>query len=120
MRQAWMNGVWVARAWCRYPVSFCLRHAAPMALVGSLVLLLALSMLSTWFLLAAAALFLGYLTSTIVAAVQIAFRNGFGFLLLVPPIMMCYHFTYGFATLVGLASWNKANKVVSQPLHESS
>ncbi len=101
MRQAVSNGVWGARCWIRYPASFCWRHAAPFAFVSSLALL----MLAGWHYRAAWMLALVlvafYVGALVLAALQIAAKNNWRYLFLVPGLIASYHFCYGAATAWG-------------------
>jgi succinoglycan biosynthesis protein ExoA len=101
MRQAYVNGLWCARAWTRYPVSFCWRHAAPLVLVlGMLAGLIAGAFLKPvlWLTLSAFAV---YLISALVAGVQTGARHGWKYAGLAPLLMISYHFVYGAATIYG-------------------
>jgi glycosyltransferase involved in cell wall biosynthesis len=102
MRQAFMNGSWNARCWRRYPVSFCWRHAAPLAFVTGLIGLSVLGVVlrpALWLL--GLGLFL-YMLLALTASGQIARRGGWKCAVLAPALMFSYHFVYGFATVVGL------------------
>lgn len=101
MRQAYLNGLWVARMWIRYPVSFCWRHAAPFCFAIGLTVLLCLGVFSGVLFKAAAAAFIVYLACTLIVAGQIASRNGARFMFVVPPLMFSYHFVYGISTALG-------------------
>lgn len=101
MRQGRLNGVWVARCWRRYPVSFCVRHAAPLGLVGALAVPLILATFYPPFLNTSALLAATYLALAIATglrAAKVNWRYGF----LVPLLMVSYHITYGVGTLWGL------------------
>lgn len=101
MRQAVSNGVWGARCWVRYPASFCWRHAAPFAFFGSLVTLLlaGFQYRSAW--IPALALAAFYAAALVFAAAQIAAKNNWRYLFLVPGLIASYHFCYGAATAWG-------------------
>jgi hypothetical protein len=120
MRQAYVNGLWCARAWTRYPVSFCWRHAAPLLLVGGLLAgvfagallfrpLLWLTVLALAF----------YVLFGLAAGAQTARQHGWQYALLVPLLMMSYHLVYGGATIYGylvvVADWLKARPQVLKP-----
>lgn len=101
MQQAISNGVWGARCWIRYPASFCWRHAAPVAFFGSLVLLLLAGWQyhRAW---ALALMLVAFYTGALVfAALQIAVRNNWRHLFLVPGLIASYHLCYGVATAWG-------------------
>jgi glycosyltransferase involved in cell wall biosynthesis len=114
MRQAYVNGLWCARAWTRYPVSFCWRHAAPLMLVSGLLAgLIAGAFLNSVFWLTLSVLLL-YLLSAVVAGVQTGVRHGWKYAGLAPLLMISYHFVYGAATIYGygvvVADWLTAKR----------
>ena len=101
-RQAFLNGLWLGRAWMWYPVSFCWRHVVP----GMFVLALLLCLLgSTSFHIVALTglIILGtYFSIALISAIGISAQYGFRFLLLMPALFFSYHFAYGIGTLAGL------------------
>jgi GT2 family glycosyltransferase len=102
MGQAYMNGSWNARSWRRYPVSFCWRHAAPLAFVSSLITLAASGLVlrpALWLLVFGLCL---YFLLALSASVQIVRRGEWKCGILAPGLIFAYHFVYGFATIVGL------------------
>jgi glycosyltransferase involved in cell wall biosynthesis len=101
MRQAYLNGVWCARAWTRYPVCFCLRHAAPLVFVAGLLSALVLGAVAKTFLWLALFGLAVYLAAASVAALQIASNNGLRYLFITPPLMFSYHLVYGASTIAG-------------------
>jgi succinoglycan biosynthesis protein ExoA len=114
MRQAYVNGLWCARAWTRYPVSFCRRHAAPLMLLSGLLAgLIAGAFLkpALWLTLSALAV---YLLSAAVAGMQTGARHGWKYAGLAALLMISYHFVYGAATIYGygvvIADWLKAKR----------
>lgn len=104
MRQAISNGVWGARCWIRYPESFCWRHAAPFAFFSCLALMLLLAVQYRVAAVLAAAMAVAYLTAVVFAGAQIAMKNNWRHLFLVPGLIASYHFCYGAAT--GWGFWN--------------
>lgn len=102
MRQAFMNGSWNARGWRRYPVSFCWRHAAPLAFVSSLIGLSTLGLVFQPALLLLAFGLILYVLLALSASVQIARRREWKCAVLAPVLMFSYQFVYGFASIVGL------------------
>ena len=102
MRQAISNGVWGARCWLRYPGSFCWRHAAPFAFVCGQLSLLLLGMVYRPLLFLAGAIGLVYICALLYAGLEIAIKNNWRYLFLVPPLIAAYHFCYGAATGWGL------------------
>lgn len=101
MRQAYLNGIWCARAWTRYPVSFCWRHAAPLALVAWLLLTLSLGIFFTPFLWLGLLSLCAYFLFSLAAGAQVAATHGWKYLFLIPVLMFSYHFVYGGFTLLG-------------------
>jgi len=108
MRQAWMNGIWVPRMWVRCPSSFCWRHAAPLGLAGGLLGSLLIGLLYRPLLWAGVAGLALYLAVTLATAVAVGARNGWKCSPYVALVMPCYHFVYGFGTLLGLCSTHGA------------
>jgi succinoglycan biosynthesis protein ExoA len=102
MRQAWMNGIWVPRMWVRYPGSFCWRHAAPLGLAGGLLGSVLIGLLYRPLLWAGLAGLAFYAAVTLATAFAIGARNGWKCSPYVALVMPCYHFLYGFGTLMGL------------------
>jgi succinoglycan biosynthesis protein ExoA len=113
MRQAYLNGLWVARMWIRYPLSFYWRHAAPLCFSVCLIGLFGLGALYKLFLMAAIAALSAYSLCAVAAALQIASRNGWKFLFVVPPLMFSYHFVYGISTALGLILPGRKQAVAS-------
>ncbi len=102
MRQAYLNGTWNARAWVRYPVSFCWRHAAPLIFVSGLGAVVLLSLLYApfvWVLVAALSI---YFIAVFAAASNIARHEGARFVWLVSVLTFLYHFVYGISYFPGL------------------
>lgn len=118
MHQAWLNGIWAPRMWLRCTGSFCWRHAAPVGLAGALVSSLILGWLVS---LAAWAGLIGlavYLLVALVTAISIGARNGWRLSLHVALIMPCYHFTYGFGTMLALCG--EAGRMVARAATRNS
>jgi glycosyltransferase involved in cell wall biosynthesis len=107
MRQASMNGIWNTRAWVRYPVSFCWRHAVPLMFVLALLGWLVIGAFYRPLFWAGLAGFSVYIMLAFAAAWQTAFRD-WKCAPLVPPLMFAYHFVYGAASLVGLICARRA------------
>src|SRR5256884_6583029 len=94
VRQAYLNGIWCARAWTRYPVCFCWRHAAPLVFAAGLLGALALGAMAKLFLWLALFGLVVYVVAASAAGVQIASKNGFRNLFINSPIMFNYHLEY--------------------------
>lgn len=102
MRQALMNGLFNPRAWVRYPVCFCWRHAAPLVFAASL---LASSLIGIWVhpvLWAGMTVLTTYLAVTTFAAVRIGLRSEWKCIPCVAWLMPSYHLVYGFASILGV------------------
>jgi glycosyltransferase involved in cell wall biosynthesis len=102
VRQAFINGSWSTRCWRRYPITFCWRHAAPLAFVSGLIGLSGLGLLfrpAVWLLALGLSL---YMLLALTASAQIARRGEWQCAFLAPALMFSYHFVYGFASIVGL------------------
>jgi len=112
MRQAWMNGIWLPRMWVGCPSSFCWRHAAPLGLAGGLLGSLLIGLLYRPLLWAGLAGLALYLAVTLATAGAIGARNGWKCSPCVALVMPCYHFLYGFGTLMGLG-WKASTKASS-------
>lgn len=104
MRQAYLNGVWIARGWVRYPVSFSWRHAAPVLFVLALLVPLLLGIAVPAAMWVSAAVLAIYAIAAILTGIQVALRTNWRQLFLVPVVMFSYHFVYGITTLIGLAT----------------
>jgi len=101
VRQAYLNGIWCARAWTRYPVCFCWRHAAPLVFAAGLLGALALGAMAKLFLWLALFGLVVYVAAASAAGVQIASKNGLRYLFITPPLMFSYHLVYGASTIAG-------------------
>lgn len=101
MRQAYMNGVHMPLAWSRYPESFCWRHSAPLlfvlGLMGGGALGFAFPLIHLLLLIGVGV----YAAVVLAAAAQIASRNGWVYLALIPVLMASYHVVYGATTIWG-------------------
>ena len=102
MRQAHLNGIWVARAWLRYPISFAPRHAAPFGFMLVLLGCAATALFWHWMIWVLAVVVALYLVAVSLASLKIALHNGFVHLLVAPVLIICYHFLYSLGTIYGL------------------
>jgi len=101
MRQAYVNGLWCARAWTRYPVSFCWRHAVPLVFALGFLFLIFSGIVMRPLFWPALAVFSLYAISCLVLGVRMAAQHGWRHLFLAPALMFSYHFVYGVSTLFG-------------------
>lgn len=102
VKQAFANGFWLPRMWWTTAASFRLRHVAPAAFVT--LIIGALTLATVWktaIFLAAGAVAL-YAAAAVVAALQIASRNGGVFFFPVLGLFFLQHMSYGLGTLAGL------------------
>jgi glycosyltransferase involved in cell wall biosynthesis len=102
MRQGFLNAYWNVLVWRRNPRAFQWRHAVPA--VFALSLLLAAAVAAAWppglaFLVAVLG---AYLTAATIAAVDIRRKTGRSAALLLPPLFLLYHTSYGLGTLAGI------------------
>jgi glycosyltransferase involved in cell wall biosynthesis len=101
-RQAFLNGLWLGRAWIWYPVCFRCRHVVPAMFVLALLLCLLGGASFHIFALTGLIILGTYFSIALVSAAGISVQYGFRFLLLMPALFFSYHFTYGIGTLAGL------------------
>jgi len=101
-RQGFSKGMFVGKSWVQSRASFSWRHAAPLVLVLSLLLSLAVGYSSRLGLYFGMALFTTYLLAALGASAQIAARNGLAYFLISPIIFLAYHWSYGMGTLWSL------------------
>jgi glycosyltransferase involved in cell wall biosynthesis len=102
MRQAYSNGLWNARGWICYPVSFCWRHAAPLVFVLAMAVTLLLVLvypLFKWAFIMALAL---YFLVVVVGVATSSHHGGYHLLVLIPALTFCYHVVYGIGEIPGL------------------
>jgi len=102
MRQGFLNAYWNVLVWRRTPHAFQWRHAVPAVFTTTLIALAALALgwkLAGW---ALAALLAVYLTAALLASVQIGMQFRRLTPLVLPPIFLAYHFTYGLGSIAGL------------------
>lgn len=103
LRKAFRYGYWSTVCWLRHPYTFLLRRCAPLFLVAAL---LSLGVAAIWYsragwlLLAIAAL---YAVLACAASLQLAHRQGWRYLAVLPILFLARHLTYGFGMLAGCA-----------------
>jgi len=102
MAQAYSNGAYVALMWLRNPASFCWRHGAPFFLVAGLLGGLALGTFSGAARAILASLLAVYLLGILWASLQISFRRGRKYFLVLPGLFLSCHLVYGLGTMLGL------------------
>lgn len=102
MGQAYLNGLWCARAWLRYPVSFCWRHAVPLFFALGVLFLVFSGIVFRPLFWPSLAAFSVYLLASIVVGFRAGLQHGWRHFFLAPALMFSYHFVYGISTLFGL------------------
>ena len=102
LRRAFRDGLWVSRAWVRYPITFCGRHCAPLVLLLALLLPLLVSPILRGAELVTLAVFSTYFLLMLISSVQIALRESMRMLLILPLLFMSFHTVYGVGLLCGL------------------
>ena len=105
MRQAYLNGAWLGRAWTRYPVCFCWRHAAPLAFVCSLIAPLVASAVWSRAFVITLAILAVYLAGAVGSSLQIAAKHGWRYLAVMPVLFLSYHVVYGLSTIWGFMTF---------------
>jgi glycosyltransferase involved in cell wall biosynthesis len=110
LRRAFLDGLWVARAWMWYPVTFCCRHCAPLALLCALLLPLAIAIALPSMALLSAAILLLYLTLALASSVQLARRHGIALVAMLPPLFLSFHLVYGAGIAAGLLSSSRRSR----------
>jgi succinoglycan biosynthesis protein ExoA len=101
-RQYLQYGYWKVRVIQKHKLPASLRHLIPSVFVlslGFLALAALWSRLAGWFWLASIGM---YLTCVLLASVQTAAHAGWTLLPLLPLVLACYHFGYGFGFLRGI------------------
>lgn len=119
MTRAFRDGVWVGRAWMRFPITFCWRHSAPLILLLALVLPLLANFIVPGAAMLSAATLLLYASLALASSIQIAKRNGPVLLAILPMLFFSFHIVYGIGILTGIpTSYGLAaheNKTVTEP-----
>ncbi len=105
MRQAYLNGAWLGRAWTRYPVCFCWRHAAPLTFVCSLIVPLIASEVWSKASLLSVAILAIYLAGALGSSAQISSKHGSRYLAVMPALFLSYHVVYGLSTIWGFVTF---------------
>jgi len=102
LSRAFRDGLWVGRAWIRYPITFCARHCAPLVLLLSILIPLILRPLVPAAPLVSAAAVSAYLLLMLASSIQIAVRQGTRMLMILPFLFLSFHLIYGLGILSGL------------------
>jgi glycosyltransferase involved in cell wall biosynthesis len=120
MRQGYVNGLWAARAWIRYPVSFCYRHAAPLVFITGLVGLIGLSFFRPGFRWILAAALSVYFFTVFFGSWGIACRHGARFFWLTSALVFCHHCVYGIGSWHGVLTGRISHRGVGKTQSRSS
>jgi glycosyltransferase involved in cell wall biosynthesis len=119
LKRAFLDGVWVARAWMWYPDTFAWRHCAPLAFVLALLVSTLAAVVFPAMVLVAAAILAIYLGLALCSSVQIALRHGMAMLGVLPLLFLTFHLAYGGGSIVGLLTSSsrqqKQTSVTEQP-----
>jgi glycosyltransferase involved in cell wall biosynthesis len=118
LRRAFRDGLWVARAWVRYPITFCPRHSAPLVLLLLLTMPFFLSSIVPGAELLSLAILSSYCVLMLVASIQIALRHGLRMLLILPLLFLSFHLVYGAGSLSGLFSGSTIAREAEIPMTE--
>lgn len=103
MRRAFRDALWVGRAWMRYPVTFCIRHGVPLALLLAVLVPWLLGRLFPPVRFVSLAAISAYLLLMAVSSIQIAASaRRIRMLALLPLLFTCFHMMYAFGLLAGL------------------
>lgn len=120
MSQAYNNGTYVAQMWLRNPASFCWRHGAPLLFVAGLLGGLFVGAFSTTVRAIVLSLFAVYLLVILLVSVQISFRRGAKYLLVLPGLFFSCHLVYGVGTLLGLTRYTFMQRARSRVRRRSA
>ena len=104
LRRAFRDGLWVGRAWVRYPMTFCYRHCAPLALLLALTIPLLLSRVIPFGKDLSLFVALVYLVLLLASSAHIAIRHGLRMLTIMPLLFIGFHTACGIGLLSGLLS----------------
>ncbi|HWX21805.1 MAG TPA: glycosyltransferase family 2 protein [Candidatus Binatia bacterium] len=108
-RQYMQYGYWKVLVVRKHRMPASRRHLVPGALIGSLCLLAAVGLLWSPALWAAAGLAGLYATAALIAAVVIASRTQWALLPVLPAVIACFHFGYGYGFLRGILDFAVLN-----------
>lgn len=97
--------LWVGRAWMRYPITFCCRHGAPLALLLAIVLPLLLKSVSSLMPIISLAILAVYLFGALGSSLQIALRHGMKLLPILTFLFVSLHLLYGIGLLSGVLTY---------------
>ena len=104
------DGLWVGRAWTRYPISFCWRHCAPLALFSGILLPLLLGKFIHGAPIVSLLILGLYLMLMLVSSLQIALRHGLRIFAVLPPLFLAFHAICAVGIVSGLATGFKIPK----------
>ncbi len=101
-RQHMQYGYWKVLVIRKHRLPAAFRHVVPGALVGGLCLLAALGLFWRPAFLAAGGLALGYAGTAVALSLAIAARHQWTLFPLLPAVISCFHFGYGYGFLRGI------------------
>ena len=102
VKQAFNNGLWLARMWFLSPTSFRMRHAIPLIFVSVLLLCLALSPVVHWAGSIGLMVVAAYTAAAVFAAGQISRCHGARYFFPLLALFFTHHVMYGTGTLVSV------------------
>jgi glycosyltransferase involved in cell wall biosynthesis len=102
LKRSFRDPLWVGRAWMRYPITFCWRHGAPLALLLGLLVPLLLSPIFRFAPLLSLATAVLYLVFMLGSSIYIATRHGLKLLPILTFLFVSLHLLYGFGVLTGI------------------
>lgn len=101
-RQYFQYGYWKVRVLQKHPRQMSLRQFIPPLLVASLVLALLFAVAFPWGWLIAATVGGGYLAANLAASLLVAAKTDLRQFILLPPVFLTLHLSYGAGFLLGL------------------
>ena len=102
MRQGFLNAYWNVLVWRQNPDAFQWRHGVPAAFLLALLVFLVLAAVAPFGRVLLAATLGAYLLAASMAAVDVIRRTGRAAALLLPPLFLVYHVSYGAGSIAGL------------------
>lgn len=105
LQRTFRDPLWVGRAWMRYPITFCWRHGAPLALLLAVMIPLFLSSTFPFMLIISLATLSLYLLGALASSLQIALRHGIKLLPIAALLFVSLHLLYGIGLLSGLLTY---------------
>jgi len=106
LRSLWQQyaqyGYWKVRVIQKHCLPASVRHLVPAAFVFAVLTLPIAALFWPWAWWIWSALGILYIAGNLVASVEIASRRGLTLFLVLPAVVACYHFAYGYGFLRGI------------------